>query len=259
MIMDMNHHVTAHLKRLKMPAIASNLETREREAREQDLGYIEFLSLLIQDEIASREANILAKRLACGSLSPRLTFESFDFKFNNQAIPSQTLRDLATCHFIERNQNLIFCGPPGIGKTHIAHALGHEIARRGHDAVFYKTHKLLEHLMDSLYPKRAERTWKKCISARLLILDDFGFRRYDTKESEFLYELSDERLGRASTIVTSNRPVEDWYGVFPDPVIGGAVLDRLASGAVKLIVERARSYRKEGKGCESISKGSSCD
>lgn len=245
--MNMNHHVQTHLKRLKLPAVMENLETREREARETNLGYIEFLSLLIQDEIASRETNILQKRIAGGSLNPRLTFETFDFRFNNEALASQTIRDLATCHFIERNQNLIFCGPPGIGKTHIAHAIAHEVARRGHDALFTKTHKLLEQLVDESYPRRVERLWKRCVSAKLLILDDFGFRRYDAKESELLYELSDERLGKATTIITSNRPVDDWYGIFPDPVIGGAILDRLASGAIKLIVERARSFRKEGK------------
>jgi DNA replication protein DnaC len=245
--MNMNHHVTTHLKRLKMPAIASNLELREREAREGNLGYIEFLSLILGDEIASREANILAKRLASGSISSRHTFETFDFRFNNEAFPSQTLRDLATCCFIERNQNLILCGPPGIGKTHIAHALGHEVCRRGSEAMFFKTHKLLEQLLDPSYPRRVDRLWKRCLTAKLLILDDFGFRRYDTKESELLYELSDERLGKAATVVTSNRPSEDWYGIFPDPVIGGAILDRLVSGAVKMVIERARSFRKERK------------
>jgi len=248
--MNMNHHVEARLKRLKMPAIAQNLEMREREAREQSLGYLEFLSLLIGDEVASREANILSKRLTGGALDSRLTFESFDFKFNNESIASQTVRDLATCHFIERNQNLIFCGPPGIGKTHIAHAIGHEVCRRGFDALFFKTHKLLEQLIDPLNPRRVERLWKRCLTAKLLIINDFGFRRYDAKESELLYELSDERLGKRSTIVTSNRPVEDWYGIFPDPVIGGAILDRLASGSIKLIIERARSFRKEGKKVE---------
>jgi DNA replication protein DnaC len=245
--MNMKHHVSANLKRLKLPAVSENLEIREREAQELNLGYIEFLSLLIQDEIASREANILQKRMQTGSLNPRFTFENFDFRFNNEALPSQTIRDLATCHFIEKKQNLVFCGPPGIGKTHLSHAIGHEVCRRGDDALFFKTHKLLERLLDTSYPKRAERLWKQCISARLLILDDFGFRRYDAKESELLYELSDERLSRDTTIITSNRPVEDWYGVFPDPVIGGAILDRLVSSAIKLVIERARSYRKEGK------------
>jgi DNA replication protein DnaC len=81
----------------------------------------------------------------------------------------------------------------------------------------------------------------------LLVLDDFGFRRYDSKESEILYSLADLRLGSCSTILTSNRPAQDWYGVFPDPVIGGAILDRLVSGAIKIIVEKAKSYRKSGK------------
>lgn len=244
--MSMNHHVTKNLKRLKMPAISENLEIREREARENNLGYIEFLSLLIQDEIASRENNILQKRIVSGNLHSGLTFECFDFKFNNEVLPSQTLRDLATCHFIERNQNMIFCGPPGMGKTHIAHAIAHEVCRRGHDALFFKTHKLLTQLNDVSRPRRVARIWKKCLFSKLLILDDFGFRRYDAKECEMLYTLSDERLGKVSTIITSNRPVEDWYGVFPDPVIGGAILDRFVSGAVKLIVTKAKSYRKIG-------------
>ena len=85
--MNMKHHVSANLKRLKLPAVSENLEMREREARELSLGYIEFLSLLIQDEIASREANILLKRMQTGSLNPRFTFENFDFQFNNQALP----------------------------------------------------------------------------------------------------------------------------------------------------------------------------
>jgi DNA replication protein DnaC len=242
--MHVNHHVSANLKRLKLPAVAENLELREREAREQRLGYIEFLSLLIQDEISSREANILAKRLQTGALDPRFSFESFDFAFNAETISPSTVRDLSSCHFIETNRNLIFCGPPGIGKTHIAHALGHEVCRRGSDALFFKTHKLLEQLIDDSYPRRAERLWKRCTAARLLILDDFGFRRYDTREAELFYELADERLGKSSTVITSNRPPQDWYGVFPDPVIGGAILDRLVSGAVKLIIDRAKSFRK---------------
>jgi chromosomal replication initiation ATPase DnaA len=96
------------------------------------------------------------KRIQAGSLNQRYTFESFDFRFNNEALPSTTIRDLATCHFIEKGQSLILCGPPGMGKTHIAHGIGHEICQRGYDALFFKTHKLLERLMNKAYPRRAE-------------------------------------------------------------------------------------------------------
>ena len=125
-------------------------------------------------------------------------------------------------------------------------AIGHEVCRRGSEALFIKTHKLLEQLYDDQYPRRAARLWKRVRTVSALILDDFGFRRYETNEAELLYSICDERLGNGSIILTSNRPVEDWYSVFPDPVIGGAILDRLASPAIKLIIEKGRSYRKEG-------------
>ena len=251
--MDIRYHLANDLKRLRMPGMLETLEMRITEATEGNFGYLEFFQLLVQDEIANREANNLAKRLKMANLSNRFTFESFDFRFNARVLPAQTLRDLATCHFLDRNANIILCGPPGIGKSHISQAIGHEVCRRGSEAIFTKTHKLLEQLLDTEYPRRAARLWKRVRSVRLLILDDFGFRRYDSREAELLYAICDERLGSGSIILTSNRPVEDWYSVFPDPVIGGAILDRLASSATKLIVEKGRSYRKEGPGSVSTS------
>ena len=113
--MDMQYHLSMNLKRLRLPGIMDNLDVRLQEARDNDLGYLEFLSLLIQDEIINREANLLSKKLKTGGFSPRLTLESFDFRFNSEALPPQTVRDLATCHFVEQKRNLVVCGPPGIG------------------------------------------------------------------------------------------------------------------------------------------------
>ena len=244
--MDLNYHLVNDLKRLRMPRMIETLDLRIKEATERSFGYLEFFQLLVQDEIANRETNNLAKRLKAANLSSRCTFESFDFRFNERVLPSQTIRDLATCRFLTHSANIILCGPPGIGKSHIVQAIGHEVCRRGSEALFIKTHKLLEQLSDGEYPRRAMRLWKRLSSVSAVILDDFGFRRYDTKEAELLYAICDERMGSGSIILTSNRPVEDWYSVFPDPVIGGAILDRLASPAIKLIIEKGRSYRKEG-------------
>lgn len=232
------------LKQLRMPGIAANLDIRLKEVKEAQLGHLDFLHLLLQDEVINREANLLSKKLKTGGFSSRMTFESFDFRFNEETLNPQTIRDLATCHFVERNQSLVLCGPPGIGKSHISQALGHEVCRRGGDAYFVKTQQLLEELSNDQYPRRVTRLWKRIKNVDLLILDDFGFRRYDNAEAEMLYTLSDSRLGNKSTVITSNRPTQDWFGVFPDPVIGGAILDRLVSGAIKIIVEKAKSYRK---------------
>ena len=251
--MDLRYHLTNDLKRLRMPGMIENLDLRIREATEGNFGYLEFFQLLVQDEVANREANNLAKRLKAANLSNRCTFENFDFRFNERVLPPQTIRDLATCRFLTHNTNIILCGPPGIGKSHVVQAIGHEVCRRGSEALFIKTHKLLEQLCDGEYPRRTARLWKRLRSVSTLILDDFGFRRYDAKEAELLYAICDERLGNGSIILTSNRPVEDWYSVFPDPVVGGAILDRLASPAIKLIIEKGRSYRKEGPKSTQVS------
>ena len=245
--MEIRQHLEQNLKRLKMPGMVYNLELRLQEARDNQLGCLEFLSLLIQDEIVNREGNNLQKRVRAAGFGIIKTFEGFDYRFNDEALPSSLIRDLASCHFVEQKRNLVVAGPSGIGKTHIAKAIGHEVCRRGENVIFKKTSKLLQELMEIPQSERAERLLRKCLKVQLLILDDFAFRRLDQKESETLYALADERLGRASTILTSNRPPQDWYGIFPDPVIGQAILDRLVSSAVKVITTKGRSYRKEGE------------
>lgn len=240
------HQMSEHLKKLKLPGMMNNLDLRLREARENNLGHLEFFSLLVSDEVSSRETNCFQKRIRAASFEEEMVFEGFDFRFNEEAMPSALVRDLATCHFAEQNRNLVIAGPPGIGKSHVAVSIGHEMCRRGYDVLFRKTKKLLSEL-SMIYEKRSQRLLKNCIKTDLLILDDFALTKIDQKECEILYTIADERLGRASTILTSNRPPEDWYSIFPDPVIGGALLDRLVSGALKVITTKGRSYRKENQ------------
>jgi DNA replication protein DnaC len=243
-----NQDLISDLKRLRLPGMADCLDHRVQEAEGAKLGYLEFAALLIQDEIASRDSNSFQKRLRTAGFSSQMTFENFDFDFNATVLPGPTLRDLSSCRFIDQHRNVVLAGPPGIGKSHLAQALGHEAARRGLDVVFFKTHKLLDKLgPESLSSRRCQVLVKRCIGAGLLILDDFAFRAYSQRETELLYMICDERMPAGSIIVTSNRPPEDWFSVFPDQIVGGAVMDRLVSSAVKLIVTTGRSYRKEGQ------------
>ena len=113
--MQLHQHLIDNLRRLRMPGMIETLDLRVQQATEGAYGYVEFLQLLVQDELANREANNLAKRLKAANLSSRGTFESFDFRFNERALPPQTIRDLAACQFLSQNQHLILCGPPGVG------------------------------------------------------------------------------------------------------------------------------------------------
>lgn len=242
--MDMKHHLEERLRKLRLPGILESLDMRTAQAEENRLGYLEFLSFLIQDEYENRNANSLTKAIRAANFGEEKTLEGFDFKFNQQWIPQATVRDLATCVFIENRKNIVIIGPTGIGKTHLAKALGHEACRRKYSVLFTKTYSILENLQDDLSRNQLMKLWRRLIKIDLLLFDDFGFRKMNQKEAELFYSLVDERLGKGSMIFTSNRPPEDWMGLFPDPVIGGAILDRIVSDSHKIVSTKGKSYRK---------------
>jgi DNA replication protein DnaC len=231
----------AKLKTLRLGGMLHTLEVRRGQAEDQRLGHVEFLALLLDDEIDRRQSKMLAQRLHRARFEEEKTLEEFDFSFNPQ-IPAEQLRNLATCGFVERRESVLLCGPVGVGKTHAAQALGHAACRAGYTVLFTKTSALLRDLAGG----RADGSWeprlRKYLQCDVLILDDFGMREFTSTQAEDLYELICGRYRAGSMMVTSNRPPTDWYTLFPNAVLAESALDRLVNSAHHVIF-RGRTYR----------------
>lgn len=229
------------LTRLKMSGVLDNLELRIRQAEDDRSGYSEFLLSLFQDEIERRDFKVLVTRLKKSGLDPKMTLESFDFKFNAR-IHEPLIRELATCSFVERGENIFLVGPSGVGKSHLASALGHEACRRGIDVLFRRTYALLKWLGSGRADGTFERKLKSLADVPLLILDDFGLNDLDPVQQNDLYEIICSRYESAATVITSNRDFAEWQSIFENPLIGSAAMDRLVHRAIKIVIE-GKSYR----------------
>lgn len=233
------HQLQPKLKALRLGGMLDTLETRLQQAQQAKTGYLVFLQWLIEDEIARRQNKALGLRLQRARFEEQRTLDEFDFHFNPK-IPAEQIHDLATCRFLEQDESVIICGPVGVGKSHIAQALGHSACRMGHSTLYLKTSRLLADLGGG----HADGTWearlRRYLSLDLLILDDFGMRGFSEQQTEDLWELFGER--RHANIVVSNRAPQDWYGLFPNPVLAESVLDRLVNSAHHLVLTGA-SYR----------------
>ena len=239
-----DHHLTEQLRKLKLGGFTESLELRLTQAKSEDLPYVAFLSLVVQDEIERREAKKLAQRIRQASFEEDKTLEGFDFAFNPR-IRRSAVTDLATCIFIEKKEHVLVYGLPGVGKTHLAQALGHEACRRGYTTLFVKSAKMLR----GLFAARADNSWerqlKKYTRPDLLIIDDFGLTALTSIQAEDFYEVVTERHLRSSILITSNRPPQDWVALFPDPVMANSALDRLSHHAHHIMVDEGDTYRRK--------------
>lgn len=243
--MELKHQLAHQLRQLRLSGVLETMEARNRQAIDGQWSYVEFLSRVLEDEVERRSQKQLNLRLRRGALNTTKTLEGFDFHFNPN-LNRQQILDLATCEFVRQKRNLLVCGPTGVGKSHLAQALGQEAARQGLDVLFMNTQKMLQHLNGG----RADGSWERRLATYLrpdlLILDDFGLKPLQAPGPEDLYDVINERYEKGSILVTSNRAPSEWPDLFLDPLLASAGLDRLLDRA-EVIIIRGPSFRSQGR------------
>jgi DNA replication protein DnaC len=230
------------LRRMKLSGMLPTLPDRLAFACKEKLDYEEFLELVLQDEIERRSQVSIQNRLLKAGFEEECTLERFDWTADIQ-LDKARLNDLFGLHFIERRENIIMTGPVGVGKTFLACAIGHSACRAGYRVLFTRADAMLKTLAQSRADNSFDRQLRQYLSPDLLVVDDFGLRRLSGFASSDLYELIIERHMRSSTIVTSNRAVDEWPSLFEEALLAQSALDRFCHRAHQFVIEGG-SFRK---------------
>ena len=233
------------MKKLRLSGLLQTLDMRIQQACEDKLGHTEFLYRLFNDEVERRDANQGERRLRRASFEANKTLEDFDFTFN-KTVPKAKVIDLAACTFVTRKENVLLVGKTGVGKSHIAQAIGHRACMAGHTVLFTSANDMLLKLRAARADDTYDRLLTKYVAPDLLIVDDLGLRALRYDEPIDLYELIRRRYERGSLIITSNRAVEEWAPLFKDELLASAAMDRLLHHAHVLVLE-GESYRNPKK------------
>ncbi len=233
------------LKCLRLGGLAKTLPIRYQEAKANDLDYLEFLDNLVGDELDRRKENLLNRRVKMAKFPQLKTIDEFNFAFNT-TISKRNIMEMMSSRFIYNSQNTLFIGPPGVGKTHLAIAIGIAGIHNGYKVHYRSAFDLVEEMADAFRNDMRKKYIQQLTRYDLLIIDEFGMKKMPAYASDDLLELIDRRYNNGSTIIATNRPLEDWSIILGDNAATSAILDRFLDDA-NIFNIKGKSYRMRNK------------